>query len=381
MVYAEILTGNEAALANRLARVVSPSGVDDAEADRAVIGRALAVLRPREIVEAVFETVPDGVLGLLARLGPDPLPDPTLYRMAFNLYADPQCRRRAALLRQVEGRVSPAQVVAAARLPELLLRKTVLDKIHDPPVQLASLTAFVDYIRVVCEADDAAIAHSLNDLRPGMSGQDLKAWAQAWMARQIRLHAPPPIPTEDAAFSLILGKDLTRLGREYRVCLGERLAEAFLGSLVHYLWKGAPGGPAIIALSPLTGGGWFVEEARRPRNRRLSRVAMQALEFALSKYGIAIHLASPEGTPSPGSLRYIIDSWASGLDFDDEAEVDDEDGLAAPDEGEPDPEVRRHLSRFVADIEGRGVLNSNHGEESETASRPGTCPASAPWQR
>lgn len=165
MVYAEILTGNEAALANRLARVVSPSGVDDAEADRAVIGRALAVLRPREIVEAVFETVPDGVLGLLARLGPDPLPDPTLYRMAFNLYADPQCRRRAALLRQVEGRVSPAQVVAAARLPELLLRKTVLDKIHDPPVQLASLTAFVDYIRVVCEADDAAIAHSLNDLR------------------------------------------------------------------------------------------------------------------------------------------------------------------------------------------------------------------------
>ncbi|WP_198293094.1 hypothetical protein [Methylobacterium sp. WSM2598] len=200
------------------------------------------------------------------------------------------------------------------------------------------------------------------------------------MARQVRLHSSPPIPAEDAAFALILGKDLTRLGREYRVCLGERHAESFLGSSVHYLWKGAPGGPAIIALSPLTGGGWFVEEARRARNQRLSRAATRALTVALSRYGIAIHLSTPEGTPPLGSIRYIIDSWAFSLDFDDEAEDADEDGHIDLDEGGPDPEVRRHLSRFLAGLEGGGGSTAttarrakrHDGQEHAQPRRPGS---------
>lgn len=367
LIYAGIMAGRAKDLADQFAAVSPPSADEQADTDRAVIGRALATLRPREIVEAAFGEVANGLFGLLARLGSEPLLDPTLYLTAISLFADPQHRRRAALLRQIEGKVSPAKIVAAARLPEVLLRPAVVSKIHDAPMQLAGLATVVDYIRVVCNADDEAIAHSLNDLKPGSSGQDLKVWAKAWMARQVRLHVPPPIPAEDPAFALILGKELTRLGREYRICLGERLAESFLGSSIHYLWKGAPSGPAVIALSPLTGGGWFVEEARRPRNRRLSRTAMRVLAVALGKYGIAIHLATPEGTPSPGSLRYIIDSWASGLGFDDEAEDADEDGHIDLDEDEPDLEVRRHLRRFVAGLEGRGVLNSNHGEESETA--------------
>lgn len=360
MAYAEIMAGDEGALASRLVGVAALSVVEKTDADRAVIGRALAVLRPREIVEAVFGAVPEGFQGLLARLGPDPLPDPTLYKTAFALYADPQHRRRASLLRQIEGRVSPAKIVAAARLPEVLLRKSVLDKIHDPPVQLASLTSFVDYIRVVCGADDKAIAHSLNTLKPGTSGQDLKAWAKAWMKRQVRLSVPPPIPAADPAFRLVLGEDLVRTGREFRNCLGDRVTEAFLASSVYYLWEGTPGG-AIIALNPLSNGGWFVADAKLARNRKLPVSAMRSLQVALGKYDIAIHLLSPEGSPSPCPLHYILDSWPYGLSFDEE-----DDG-ADQEEDEPDLTVRGHLDRFLAGINGEPVPDGYYEDETETA--------------
>ncbi len=362
LTYAEIMGGNEAALAQRLRGPEAPSTSGNAETDRAVIGRALAILQPRDVVEAVFGAVPDGLLGLLARLGADPLADPSLYRTAFSLYADPQHQRRAALLRQIEGKVSPTKIAAAARLPDVLLRAAVLNKIHDVPVQLPSLCAFVNYIRVVCDADDAAIAHSLNDLRPGTSGQDLKSWAQTWMMRQVRLHVPPPIPVEDAAFSLIVGRDLARIGREFRNCLGERLAEAFLASTIHYLWTDAPGGAAVVALSPLSDGGWFVEDVRQARNRRLSSSAVRELRAALSKYGITIHLLAPESGPSPHALRHLINSWASGLDLSDDDDEEQDCGG-----GEEEAEVLRHLDRLLAGINGEPVPDGYYEDETETA--------------
>lgn len=361
LTYAEIIGGNEAALAQRLRDPEAASISGNAETDRVVIGRALAILQPRSVVEAVFGTVPDGLLGLLARLGAEPLADFSLYRTAFNLYADPQHRRRAALLRQIEGKVSHTKIAAAARLPDVLLRAAVLNKIHDVPVQLPSLSAFVNYIRVVCDADDAAIAHSLNDLRSGTSGQDLKSWAQTWMMRQVRLHVPPPIPAEDAAFSLIVGRDLARIGREFRNCLGERLAEAFLASTIHYLWTDAPSGAAVVALSPLSDGGWFVEDVRQARNRRLSSSGVRALRTALGKYGIAIHLLAPESGPSPHALRHIITSWASGLDLSDD---DDEEHDCGG--GEEDAEVLRHLDRLLAGINGEPVPDGYYEDETET---------------
>ena len=359
LTYAEISEHGVDAVAARL--IAAGFWLGEAGRDAlTLVARALSSLRPREIVAAVLGSVPEGYLGLLGRLGPDPLLKPSLYRAAWSLYADPRNRRRASLLRHIQGRVTPTNIEAAAHLPDVLRRTAVLEKIHDVAVQLPSLTAFLNYIRVVCDADDATITHSLNDLKSGASGQDLKSWAQAWMLRQVRLHVPPPIPAEDTTFSLILGKDLVRIGREYRNCLGNCVTEAFLASSVYYLWEGTPGG-AIIALNPLSHGGWFVEDAKLARNRKLPASAMRSLQAALGKYDIAIHLLSPEGSPSPCPLNYILDSWPYGLSFDEE-----DDG-AKQEEDEPDLTVQRHLDRFLAGINGEPVPDGYYEDETETA--------------
>ncbi|ACL63279.1 hypothetical protein [Methylobacterium nodulans] len=88
---------------------------------------------------------------------------------------------------------------------------------------------------------------------------------------------------------------------------------------------------------------------------------MRALQGALAKYGIAIHLSPPEDTPSPHSLRYILDSWASGLDFNDE-----DDG-ADLEEDEPHPEVRSRLDRLIAGIVGEPVPDGYYDDETEAA--------------
>ena len=82
----------------------------------AQIARALTGLRARQIAKGVYGTLPDGFLGLLARLGADPLPDPADYRLAFDLFNDPANKARAKLLRQVEGQIKPTKIRVVASL-------------------------------------------------------------------------------------------------------------------------------------------------------------------------------------------------------------------------------------------------------------------------
>ena len=71
--------------------------------------RALVVSKPRQIIQALFGAVPDGLLGALARLGPQPLSDPSLYRELFALFAHPMHRARANLLRQASGKLTETE--------------------------------------------------------------------------------------------------------------------------------------------------------------------------------------------------------------------------------------------------------------------------------
>ena len=68
--------------------------------------RALILMKPRRVIEALFGSCPDGYLGLLARLGCDPQYGKETYRAAFDLFADPRNRRRAKVLGQLPGRIT-----------------------------------------------------------------------------------------------------------------------------------------------------------------------------------------------------------------------------------------------------------------------------------
>src|SRR3954468_19498165 len=73
LAYLRLASPND--LAARL-RKIAPADCLTTLNPLAQIGRALIVSKPREIIEAVFGSVPDGLMGVLKRLGHQPFTNP-----------------------------------------------------------------------------------------------------------------------------------------------------------------------------------------------------------------------------------------------------------------------------------------------------------------
>jgi hypothetical protein len=67
------------------------------------VARTLRTARASEIIEAVFGSVPDGLLGVMRRLGHSPFNVPQGYRALHELMANPIHRQRAKVLLQLGG--------------------------------------------------------------------------------------------------------------------------------------------------------------------------------------------------------------------------------------------------------------------------------------
>src|ERR1700712_2701958 len=77
--YLEIDFSQPEMMATRL-RSLAPSVCDSSLDPVAQIARALIQLTPRTILKGLYGSLPDGLLGLMSRIGPDPLPDRADYR-------------------------------------------------------------------------------------------------------------------------------------------------------------------------------------------------------------------------------------------------------------------------------------------------------------
>lgn len=208
----------------------------------AKLGRALILLKPRRIVEALFGSCPDGYLGLLSRLGGGPLHDKKTYRNAFELFADPRHSPRAKVLGQLPGRITPEQISVAAGLADVLVHRAVIERCRPDEVQ--ALNAFVVMITGRCNATPVSIRQSLDKLNLGTAGVGMNEWAEGWLARQVRLPFDPPIPATDPDLKLCLGVELTSLGRRLRNCAANRKSYAFLSERLVYEVMGF-GEPAV----------------------------------------------------------------------------------------------------------------------------------------
>ncbi len=92
-------------LASRF-RAAAPSVGSTKLSAKAQIGRALVVLRPKAILDCLrSESSPDGLLGVLTRLGVDVAGPPERYRELRRVFAsrDLLDRKRARVLSQIEG--------------------------------------------------------------------------------------------------------------------------------------------------------------------------------------------------------------------------------------------------------------------------------------
>ncbi|CAA2157198.1 hypothetical protein MBRA_02602 [Methylobacterium brachiatum] len=266
--------------------------------------RTLLTLRAREIVQALFGSVPDGYLGLLSRIGGAPLRR-GVYRLAHALYADPGQRVRAKLLRQTPGRITSDMVETAARLDPVLLHQKVLQRVHDVG-QVETVHATLTLIRVlVPQANDDALHRSLDGL--GASDKDMARWVERWLRRATRLPYAPPIPANDPDLRVLIGLDLVGLGRRFHNCGADRAGHVAAGLRCYLEWVGE-GGPAVIELRRLTGDHFLVEDMRGPRNADLDPALAERIRAKLSAFGVL----SPIGVPSTidgSALLNLLGVW------------------------------------------------------------------------
>jgi hypothetical protein len=101
-VLSELARDSQETLADRM-RAVIPQPVTYTDVPLAVIARALVVARPSALLKSLFGSVPNGLLGVMRRLGDNPFRDPQSYRALHELMAYPAHRQRAKVLLQIGG--------------------------------------------------------------------------------------------------------------------------------------------------------------------------------------------------------------------------------------------------------------------------------------
>lgn len=252
----------------------------------AKVARALILLKPRRLVQALFGPCPEGFLGLLARFGPDPLYPSNIYQRAYELFAEDRHRRRAKALQQMVGQVHSDHIAVVSQLDDVLVHVRVLERAR--PCEVAALNTFAEMIVDLCDATPATIKESLDALPVAGTGANMSDWVQRWIARQVRLQVEPPIPSIDPNFRLVIGGELRKLGRRFRNCAGQRQAHTLLADRLIYEWTG-PGQPAVLELLRLTSGTetrWVCEDLLTVRNRRVSPEVATAVQAKLAEHGV-----------------------------------------------------------------------------------------------
>jgi hypothetical protein len=278
------------AVAVRLRHVVNPDEFTILD-PLAHTARALVVSKPRQIIQALFGAVPDGLLGALARLGPQPLSDPSLYRELFGLFAHPMHRARANLLKQASGKLTETKVRIALVLDPVLLAQHVFDNLifTNEVEQLHAALALMR--QTVSTATDEALRNSVRDLpvKP-----DMDAWVQRWLEKLDRPLVRAPLEG-DPDFAPLYGPALERAADRFANCLSRRKLHAAAGRHAYFEYLPSPG--AIVELTRLSNDTWVVTDISGRRNGKLPAHALAVITSKLERYSIpSIASAMPSGT-------------------------------------------------------------------------------------
>ncbi|BCM86475.1 hypothetical protein mvi_49360 [Methylobacterium indicum] len=328
LTYAEIAAGDAAALATRLGVAEVSSAIGNADDDQATVGRALTVLKPREIVEAIFKVVPDAFLGILKRLGPDPLPDPALYRELHRLFASriPADRARVRVLRQLPGTITPTQIAIVLALDPVLLHPRFVSKVESLK-EARELNAGFGYVRAHCSvATDDAIRQSVSSFPEKMI---VEAFVRRWARRFDRL----PFPLELADASLVVlktGAALVDAGRRYDNCLPTKVPEVLVGRYL-YVEVRIGAGRGVIAELRRTSRCWVLQMLYQRGNGHVSQDIASVVRRKLVAQGIAIYDRPANGVSGLDAAAKLLDiyNWCT----DDVSEVDTSESYSTSEVG------------------------------------------------
>ena len=226
-----------------------------------LLAEALLTADHRDLLRVAYGSVPDGLLSLLTRCGPDPLPV-GLYARLHALCGDPKQRRRRELLAAMPV-LTPAKIEIVDRLPECVLHPNVL-RLARSVDQAEQIAAAVNLALTYSPATPGSIWKSVSDLQPETR---LPSWMAALLGSFDRSAAQPDISGLEGATLLDTGAKLRSAGRGYQNCLGrdEHVLDVMTGRCAFVALQEPP---CVVILRP-AGREWCVTGVYGRGNNRL----------------------------------------------------------------------------------------------------------------
>lgn len=310
------------AIAERLGRL-DPNICEPGTGPLAVIARAVITLPAKRIVSAVLglERLPNGLMGTLSRLGPDPL------GVSHYSYCDlvrtfasdtPIDRARTKVLMQISGPVSHSIVAVTRTLDPILLHPNVVMTTHGT-IEAIALNRALAFIRERCStANERNLRESIRVYGPN---RKMKPWVQNWI-RQAADRMPWPSPVEDdpAFIPLSTAAALIEAGKRLSLCLDTKIAEVALGRFFFMEYRPADAAESVVVELRRVSTGWLLEGCHSRANNSVASTTAAMIRQKLMEHGVITYKRlSGDGL---ADVARLLGVWAfaeiEGEEFDPE---------------------------------------------------------------
>lgn len=277
-----------------------------------ILGQVLLqIRRPRDLVRTIIAGPPPGLVGALARLGNNPCAPRIYYELArVHLSKNPEDRRRAKVLGQIEGGLVGAQIEILSKLDPVLLHPALVSKLYDVG-QVDEIHHGLHLIRRYCSgASDHALQASLKRFRREGHRTDL---IKAWANRFDRLPHHLDVNGDKTLIVLSSAAEMVAAGRRYKNCLKTKIYEVFLGTCLfveyHPDQNGASG---AIAELRRTNQGFLLQGLYAANNRRVRPNRADLIRRKLISCGVAVLDHAPVDRDAVRATARMLDQWTLG---------------------------------------------------------------------
>lgn len=235
-------------------------------------GRAMDILRH------AFGDVPEGLPGMLERVGEKPLPRAKDYIALHDLLISDDARGANAL--RGSGRITCRKLEVLAALDPRWRHANTLERV-DTGVEAMTFNSAVEFVQSVnTNATDEVVAGAIAVMRPTST---LPRLLERFLRRADQLPPHPLGDGDNELRPLSTMRDLLEAGRKYRNCLAHRLSEVAAGKIAIAEFRGE----ILLEFQPLTMGvGWLLWSAHGPRNGRVALDLKDAAAGACERHGV-----------------------------------------------------------------------------------------------
>lgn len=252
------------------------------------LGEVIRHGRVRDILRHAFKAVPEGLPGLLARIGERPLPRPQDYLSLHRLAAGASIRSLDALR---GDRISGRKLDVLAALDARWHHANTLTRL-DTPAEAIHFNAAIEFVQSVCSrAHDGVLATAIANMA---STSTLPRLLDRFVRRADRLPQHPIQARDDELRPFLTMRDYLEAARRYRNCLADKLGHVAAGRLAIGEFRGE----ALLEFRPMTArAGWMLWAIHGSRNSPVPLHVCQAADTKIDALGIPRIEETAGGSP------------------------------------------------------------------------------------